>query len=386
MSTIDNYIPRILNEVPDLDKHVIKSLRGLILTIQNHVFLTKGQSEFCLNLLKDNQDLFSKYIPELTKALDNPTWSKPFRSVENIKRMFITFNEKLDRYVINIESNYSNSFRNYMASLVKILPISVVEPGKNYISELSENNIITLVDNLSPLGFDIDDDILNHYNTITSWNANDIINQYTLSNIINNIQPYIDNGFDQTNPLIVEDRKLRYQYCTNNIINTQSSLVETIATRSKPQIWINSSKYTLTELVSAIQELNRLPILFVFDKHDSKKIIEELYNLSDALDENNITDTIGIYFRLENSNGKAFNEFIHHKNYNAKLEKSSKIAAIETTNLPKFFLTSDWEPMTVISIGNNLRNTKISTYSKRCDLIVTYAKEEPMLMNKTFNL
>lgn len=387
MKTIDQTLISIVNH-PLFDHHFNKddkkSFRGLVSTIEHHVFLTEGQAMFCIELMNKTSSIIQVIEPDIILILKNNTWSKSFRNIEIIKKLSIDADKQL-----LIESNYSNSFRTLMLNLGKTITITPIVHGKEYVVKLTEKNVVELVNNLKPLGFTISDEILEYYDIICSWNAREFNEKFTLKNIADEdarIQIMNDIGINtQLNSLIVEDRRLRYQYTIdNNYYNNnpqELSLTEIIATRPTTRLWLDNNKYTLTDIIASLQELNRLPILFVFDKSDSNIAYSNLVSISNALSNNGINDKIGIYFRLDNLNGNKFNTFIAENNYNKRLERDLKIAGITNTNLPKFFLKSDWEPMTVISIGSGLRNSKTAIYASCCDLIITYSKDEPIMLN-----
>ena len=384
MKTIDECLHIIVNDqqfenlFSEYDKRAYK---GLIYTIKNHVFFTEGQSLFCLNLIKRTIDQVENIIPNIKEITTYPTWSKSFRIVEIFRKLYIETDTESSEQYICIESNFSNSFKQLISTMSNDISIKTISMGKKYSVSLQENHIVYLIDTLESHSFDISDELLDYYNIIKSWDKSEIYQQFEIQNVDNELKDIIiaDIGNDiDLNSLILNDRRLRYQYHIP-YKQTQDSLTAVIANRNNTRLWIDSTQYSLSELISSIKQLYRLPILFVFDTLDAKKTTENLYIMHDALVDNNIIDSIGVYFRLKNPVGKSFNEFIHDKKYNSRLDKNSIIAAIETTNLPKFILSSDWTPMSVISIGNNIRSNKTSVYANCCDLIITYSSEQPII-------
>jgi hypothetical protein len=150
-------------------------------------------------------------------------------------------------------------------------------------------------------------------------------------------------------------------------------------------LWINSNEHSLEEIFNVLVKLNRLPTLVVFDSWQTENCLKNLTNLGNSLDSNNITDGIGIYFRLPSDTlGKDFNTFIGEKKYNAKLDSNTQVAGVQTGKLPKFFLKDcSWEPKSVIVLGSNLRHSKTAVYSNRCDLIISYADKESIFETTT---
>ena len=75
--------------------------------------------------------------------------------------------------------------------------------------------------------------------------------------------------------------------------------------------------------------------------------------------------------------GKLFNEYIANKKYNSKLDTNTLVAGI--TKIPKFFLTSEWKPMSVIVLGSRYRTNKSGIYANRCDLIIDYSPQKSII-------
>jgi hypothetical protein len=102
--------------------------------------------------------------------------------------------------------------------------------------------------------------------------------------------------------------------------------------------------------------------------------------LSENLKDFGIYENIGIYFRLDNTDGgKEFNQYIANNSYNCQLDSTTKIVGVQSGKIPKFLLKTDWKPMSVISLGNQLRHSKTAVYANSCDLIISYSESEPIM-------
>jgi hypothetical protein len=123
----------------------------------------------------------------------------------------------------------------------------------------------------------------------------------------------------------------------------------------------------------------------IFDTWTESTCNTNLKNLQKSLEENEIFDGVGIYFRLQNTTeGKLFNQFIQEQQYNKPLDHQTQVAGIQVGKLPKFFLKDcDWAPKSVIVLGTNLRHSKTAVYSNRCDLIISYADKPSIFDNNT---
>jgi hypothetical protein len=387
MITVDHLLLKIVNftdstieeQIPKRDSKVLRSL-ATATTAPN--FITENQARLLLKILKEHQEKLTAFQEELQTVLENPSWSRSFRQIDRTKKCYISNYEDLP--VLTIEFAFSSAIRKTLSSLgKKVSNLVQAVPGKVYRASLTEQNIIELVDVLSKLEFEIDEKIQNYYNTIKSWSEDDIRNQFKIDTITHsNFQKHItddlgiNTSIDQN---IINDRSVRYQYFSEKTEKNPENLTEQIATRSSTKIWINKKEVSLTDIIDSLGQLRRFPMLVVFDSNDSKKCLEELSNLSESLEENNINNQVGIYFRLDNNGiGKEFNQMIADKQYNCQLDTTTKIVGIANGKIPKFLLKSSWKPMSVVSIGKLLNHNKTSVYTNCCDLVINWSDFEPI--------
>jgi len=394
MTTIDNLLLNIVNHnAPTIEEQIAprdsRVLRSLASTLSSHLFITENQAGLILKILRENSRKLKNFTEEIDHALTSPEWSKSFRKIEQIRKLYIHKNEDHES-TIRIEFTFSSEIRKILSLLDKKLDDLVQgAPGKNYSADLTEKNIVTLVDALTPYNFEIDETIKTHYLTIKSWSETDIQNQFLITNIEHkNFQKAIteDLGLSTTiDQNIINDRSIRYQYRTDAVKNPGETLVEYLANRNKTKVWVDKTQHTPTEIISSLQELHRLPLLVVFDNLVNDKYNTNLDALIEALDANNIFDKIGIYFRLPNDEiGLKFNKKIKERQYNYNLMDDTRVAVVQGGKLPKFFLKSAWTPMSVIAFNTKmgLRHGKTSVYANCCDLIIEWAEKEVMFDNR----
>jgi len=391
MITVDNLLlkivdtdsPKIEELLPARDSKILKSLASSIL---GNYFITENQGRLLIKILRENSKKITNFEELISDVILSPQWSRSFRQIEQVKKFYITKNAEQD-LVLFIELTYSHEIRKILQNLgTKIETLVPSSNGKSYTADLTEKNIVVLVELLEPLGFEIDETIKNHYETIKSWSEPEIRGQFLLTNIEhqNFVKAItadlgIATAIDQN---IINDRSVRYQYTTENSKNFGENLTEIIANRGKSKIWINKAEHSLSELINSLKNLRRLPLLVVFETTEDIELYKNLENLSFSLENNGIYDNVGIYFRLPNNeNGKKFNTLIADKKYNAKLDTTTQVAAVQSGKLPKFFLNNPWRPMSVIALDTRmgLRHGKTSVYSNYSDLIVEYAETPSIL-------
>lgn len=382
-SIINHNVDQLIELIPPRDYRVFHSLARSILSPS---YITERQSNLLIKLIKNNIDQLKLIDPLIETYIVNPLWSKPFRFVDHTKKMYIK--QISEHNCIQFEFVFSGQLKKVFLNLQKKVPdLSLIQSGKLYAADLNEKNIVLFVEELTPYGFEIDKKIKEYYDIIKTWDWEEYKNQFLISTIqYPNFQKQLTADLGIDTPLsqnIILDRSNRYQYFVEKLENPQT-LSEHIANRSGSHIWIDSNKYSLEEVISSLIELKRLPIMFVFENIEPKRCTNDLKRISQALDYNNITDNIGIYFRLPNENGKCeFNQLIADRGYNSQLtHNTTKVVGIQSGKIPKFFLKSDWKPMSVITINNSLKHTKTSVYANCCDLIITYTTEKPLIEAK----
>ena len=394
MITVDNLLLQIVNFTSPTIEEQIQSkdsrvLRSLATSVVSHVFITENQSNLLLKILRENQKKLKFFGDEIATVLASPQWSRDFRQVEQVRKMYISKNED-NEPGIQIEFTYNSEIRKILQNLTKkVENLNQAVPGKMFTADLTEQNIVCLVEALESLKFDIVDSIRNHYTTIKSWSKLNFDHQFLLTSITNqNFHKAITADLGIETPLdqsIINDRSVRYQYLTETAKNPGETLVEYVANRPNTRLWVDKAQHSLTAILESLVYLKRIPVMVVFDNTTESKSLENLELLSNALKDVGIFDDVGIYFRLQNTDvGRKFNQLIAVNSYNSKLDSTTKIAGVQGGKIPKFFLTNTWRPMSVIAIDTRmgLRHGKTSVYTNCCDLIIEHSDEASILEDR----
>lgn len=388
MTTVDKLLTKIINHnFSDVENHIpvrdVKVLKNLAKNISEPIYITENQAKLLVKILNEHKEKFPDYLNEINLAIKEPLWERSFRVIESIRKLYIS--DEYHNKCIAIESTFSSEIRNYITQLAKVTSgLAAAGSGKKYYADLTEKNIVTIIEKLKPYKFEISEELKIYYETIKSWSKNDIEDQYRITTIsypnfekqiINDLG--IETAIDQN---IINDRRIRYQYFVENLEKFPKSLSEMLANRETTKIWVDKSVFSITDLIRSFIELKRLPTLVVLDSRDEKKCLEDLKILRDSLEEADIFDKIGVYFRLDNSvTGKEFNQLISDQKYNCQLDSTTNIVVVQSGKIPKFLLKSDWKPMSVVSMNHTLRHSKTAVYANCCDLIATYTDAQPII-------
>ena len=375
MNTIDKYLLHLesvgfdqLDEaVPAKDKRILQSLSR---QLKSNVFLTENQANLLVKILKENKQHFR--FPEHVNV-HAPTWSAPFRKIDQIRILSIK-----DEMIV-VEFTHSKRIRQIVSDLTKKIDGQMATDGtKKYLLPLTEKNVYVTLSALKNESFDIEDDLQQHYDTISAILKEANVNPFDFyklsedSPIIVKMQQEVD----ITNPLHIADNRLRYQYSSSPAEGNTLSVK--IANRAAKRVYVDSKKTALTEVFASLKELNRFPVLVVMGSYTTNEAIDALAHIEKAVSSLGVTDPdVGVYFRLPTSTGETFNTSIRNLGYNRRLSNSTLVAAISNNQLPKFLFKEDWYPRTVISFVNNFKNNKASAFCDGVDLIMYYNKTQP---------
>jgi len=383
MITIDNLLldlnknittARTLKNSKDL--RIISSLAA---QVEQNQFLTENQSKLLLRILSDNLIEFKKIEENIEEIIKNNQWSRPFRVLQYIRKLYISPD---DVTYLKIEFTYDKKIKDAIWGLEKVIQgkCYAIDP-RTYVLPFTEQNVYHVVKELVNHNFEIDDNIMQFYCEIEKIISNPGCTFFVKDSKNTRMRHMLENevgSIDKASLALLHDRKFRYQYEVFDKIS-EKSLKNSIAQRAKPKIFIQQQSISLVEIIGALKDLNRLPLLVVFDGHDAIASKKTLDLLTDALEKNGIFDNVGIYFRFakgEDPNG--FNQTIAEKQYNKNLGTTTQVAGIAINKLPKFMVEMQWKPAAVISFSTNFKNVKSSVYFNDADLIIFYTIRQPL--------
>ena len=390
MITVDKIVKDIAHVGFDtlaatMPKKDVKILKNISVLMNKNEYITENQGKLLLKIFGENISSLNFLEIDLQEYMKAPSWGKPFRKIVQVRKIFISADEHNEKF-IDIEFTFSASMKKILQTLGRKIEGQIhLVNGKLHRVPLTEKNVVVVVESYKNHNFDVSSDILNFYSTIKSWNLENFQTNFEIESdnniaIRNTIKEMLKLESEPSN-LILADRRLQFQYLfsTNFEYNVLS---ETIADRFTNKVHVNSNAHSLTELLNALKELSRFPLLVVFNGYSEPESLKNLEKLAKSLDEMKIFEGVGIYFRFENhGSGASFNKLISEKKYNAHLDENTRVAGIVGGKIPKFFLKSKWKPQAVISFTNNLKHNKSSVYCNDCDLIIYYNDKQPLAVN-----
>lgn len=357
------------------DKKILESLHH---QLKNGVFLTENQGNLLIKILKDYWTDLEKNTSIDSDLLDNPTWSKEFRLIDIIKNIYLQDNNFSE---IFIEFSYNKKIKDKLFNFTKVFD-GAISPYKNnvYSVPLTETNIFLLVEHFQEHNFIFDEKILNFYKEII-----DIKNKETVSfdikesSNVNLLKKLSDDiGSDNTNnSLLLHDRKLKYQYNFNESLD-ENSLESLIAKRTETDIFVSSNSWSFEQILKALHNLKRLPVLVLFDLYNISFCKNVIETINHSFKNSGIEEKVGIYFRLDNNGNKDFNSRIAELGYNSYLDSNTTMIGLSNKQLPKFIIKTGWKPSSVICFSPTFKNSKIYSYCDTVDLRICYTESKPV--------
>jgi len=383
MTSIDNFlkeytVTRTLKPINHRDDEILASLSKQMAA---NIYVTERQADLAIKIIGEN----IKHLLQLSEIIKNPKWDNSFRIIQRFKYLHLVKNTNPDRFFIEIGFNHTKTFTKKLEELKNKLSTPLTRI-KNNVWQIpySELDLYHLVELVKSQNFEISPEILEAqreiFEILKQENKDKVYIDIDASeNLKNRVSSEV--GEIVNNNILLEDRKIGYQYEIFDSFfqkKSEKNLIEKIATRTGPQIFISSKTHELNDIVSSLQELNRFPMLVIFDSLPEKSE-KNLKILRNSLMENNINEGVGIYFRHNNDqNGKPFNEQISQFQYNQPLNNNTVIAGITNLKIPKFLLKLKWQPKSVLVLAQVLGSNRVKLLTDYCDLVIHYQDKKPL--------
>ena len=382
MNTIDSILPHLSQHIaviqsliPKKDKRILLSLAK---QVAGSVFLTENQAHLLVKILKENLSAVRSLFQDIDSTLKSNMWSKNFREIQKVRKISID-PDVLNHFVL--EFNFNTRLKEKLSKISPNLDGILTTKGSKYIIYFNENNIVTIISTFIKDDFEIDKALLDLYYEIekirkTVPNPFDIFstNLEKLKKVV-----IADIGdISEDNVLLLQDRKIRYQYEISKKIG-DISVASKLAFRTSRKVYANPQEFSFIDLVSAIKQLNRFPALIIFEGQSSEKDKKTLKLVEHAVNSLTLPNEVGIYFRHDKgADTEQFNQSIAELGYNKNLDSNTVIAGISNNRLPKFMVKSGWKPQTIISFTSSFRSNKSSVYCNDVDLVVYYTNTQPL--------
>lgn len=382
MNHIDSILPHLSQHIKLIEPLIPKKDKRILVSLAKQVnggtFLTENQAKLMVKIFKENLPAMRTLFQDIEETISENSWSKKFRVVQKIRKIYI--NPDNPNY-FSVEFSFNTRLREKIA---KIFPdtwgLHSSKGSSRHSFLLTEHNVDIVISNFLKDDFDIEQSLLDFYREITGvksaaenpFKIFSTTHERLKSSVIKDV-----GIIESANLMKLQDRKIRFQYSVDDVLSS-TSLAAKIANRTSRMTYLSPKTASFVELVSSLKELERLPLLIIFDGANSEKDKATLKLIEHAVTTLDLGTDIGVYFRYDKPDDAAnFNQEISTLKYNKNLSNSTTIAGISNTKFPKFMLELGWKPRAVISFTNSFRANRASVYCTDVDLIIYYTAEQP---------
>jgi len=168
------------------------------------------------------------------------------------------------------------------------------------------------------------------------------------------------------------DRGHRYGYILEKDIN--KNVEEIIAFREDTEVCIDPNDYKLGELIDALYNLDRFPLLVLIDEDMA---YNQLTIIHQEVSRYITNKKQSVLFRIDNKDtaNARVNEYVKKHQLNNWVDKETRVVYIKKNKLPKVLLQSEFSPICAISKTSARVNSNLKTYiDQLCDCIVYHDK------------
>lgn len=386
----------------DIEQFVIdpadhKLLYSFSRQIARGIAFTDRQHELFKTKIKDN------YLSQINKfgiALSVIDQLRlPLRSIDRSR--WIKLLELSGRQHIAVRFTFNKKLISHLEKIKKEIHTVSYDAGeKVHYFEFTEYNVFHIINTLKHAEFEIDKDLYEYYlmlQEIDQQRENHIPGVYSLNlkNLHSRSLDYIISDIGQPtrdNLALFKDRQFLYglehfdDTDLENSLNQLSPLAKKIATRNTNRIFISNKQYNLDSVLSALFELDRLPMMCILQYSQAT---EQLWELHSALKNIVPDESQSVLFRLDNDEtGIEFNNFIRNNNLNNSVDTETKIVYVNNSKIPKPLFKKDWDPFCVLFLGSeNIVAGQTTSYLNRCDLVIHYDDVvNPFMKSSRFNV
>jgi hypothetical protein len=243
----------------------------------------------------------------------------------------------------------------------------------------NEVNVLNLLDRFSAKEYKIDDELLEIYAKIKTIQEapheylSGIIDHHKLININSKLDLIIKNELGSlSNDTLSQFIDRRFRYGFNYVeLTTSTTLAHKIASRKEVMYQSKPSLESIGEVINALWELNRFPLLVVLDKNNAE---EQLYEFANYYRDILQPSDQSVLFRLEDPEA-GFNQLVKDRKLNNWVDNNTKVVYISKDKLPKLLINCKWKPIATFSYNSRMDKFVDSFISFNCDLVI-YREED----------
>lgn len=366
-------VPRQLNiKLDNKDKVILKSISN---QISKNLALTDRQAEMLLRKIQRYQSALEINGVDVNELLEKKTTRQPLRIIDRTQTIGLTIDREKNQEQIIVTHQKTKKFDDLWSSTRKKIQGKSTESFSQKIFPLNEINLVTVLDMLTFLDFEVSEEITEYLEKIEKIHndpekyqpcleiVNDALEIKNLSTpisekILENYKNLENTDFfaflsslknhkiSLKSPKISEKIKTAYP-------DKDTDLAEKIIFSKSSRLRISPEHHDLEKIVETLILLKNQPILVILEENEhtltQMKILVE--NFKKFFSEREMT----VFFRLSSSEKHSleFSKFVKEQKLNNFIDEKIKIVFISKQRIPKPLMTAAWKPNTALMLARN---------------------------------
>ena len=358
--------------------------------------VTEKQSLLLLRILNTHKDRLRSVIYDIDAVLENARWQKPFRTLNNIRRVSIEKRKSpttgIERSNIVVRFPFDkelvDQFRSLNSQSHPLFRGTFDQDDKVWVFGLNELNILNLGDSVLSREFHLSEDFLEYYNQCNDIRTNiekhiPLLVQQNDKYLINNAHALIPQPeTDNLSKALFHARLYGVTTWSDEIedkINKELSPVtkKILLSTKKNRPWFNSDTVNINEFEELLTYNG--PILIIVPGGSELELTKKWVKFAQILGIGN--KEISVMFRLPNDQN-SFNQYIKDNQLNTIPNSNTKLIFV-STKIPKPLIKSSIKIDTIINLGYyiNMHFSMNAMVENSCNLVY-YNITEPVVFKK----
>jgi hypothetical protein len=341
-------------------------VKSLAKQVSRQIALTDRQLDLSLKKIEKYRVGLTQNNVDVDSLLIEKSLRFPLREIDRTQSITLVADSD-NKFKIRVKFVFSKKFDQIWQGVQSRLIGSVVDQ-KNY-KELSFNelDLHSIVSELRPLEFDVQQDVLDIYENIQEILENPSLhtphvgfvdNKVEIKNANKHCLEYLESQYsvykDSDLLVFLERVKTCGIYHKHPEIikkiteESASDLVKNIVANNSTRFRINPEKYGVDTIFETIHRLKQWPLLIIVE--DKKDTIPTVKSMIELLEKYIPRNEINVFFRLENDDqaSKDFNQYVKTHGLNNFINADTKVVFITKNRIPKPLFNADWKPHTAL--------------------------------------
>ena len=343
------------------DRTLVKSLSR---QIAKFIPLTDRQLDLAVRKIEKYSDGLKSSGIDVDALLRDKPLSMPLRIVDRSQTL------TLENSLIVIRYAFSKKFDEAWKK-IKGNAVGAIRETKNCKEALyNEKNVVVIVSALEPLGFTIDQallDIMAQAQTILDVPMDHIPhvayenNAYEIKNVHPSLATYATSLVGEITDENLHVSLDRLKWC--GVFERSVAVRDKLTAMSFPEIVanqlaepstryrVNPEKYSPAQLIQAVNTMQQWPVVVVLD--DDVSAFRQLTEIHTAIASYVTSSEINVFFRLKSGqpNADKFNQYVQDNKLNNFIDANTKVVFITKTRIPKPLVKSEWDPKCAIVVA-----------------------------------